>query len=61
MKFLLSKQMILKIEAKLALLQIQPQKLEIPATIPLEISNIPETEISTKQFLQTISKITFQK
>ena len=51
----------LTIEAKLALLQIQPQKIEIPTTIPLEISNIPETEISTKQFLQTISKITFQK
>ena len=48
MKFLLSKQMILKIEAKLALLQIGPQKLGIPATIPLEISNVPETEISTK-------------
>jgi len=35
--------------------------LEIPTNIPLEISNIPETEIPTKQFLQTISKITFQK
>ena len=50
------------LEAKLALLQIQPQKIEIPTNaIPLEISNIPETEIPNKQFLQTISKITFQK
>ena len=50
------------LEAKLALLQIQPQKIEISTnTIPLEISNIPKTKIPTKQFLQTISKITFQK
>jgi len=48
-------------EAKLALLQIQPQKIELLPTIPLEISNIPDTEIPTKQFLQTISEIAFQK
>jgi len=40
---------------------MQPQKIEIPPTIPIEISNISETEIPTKQFMQTISKITFQK
>jgi len=51
----------LTIEAKIALLQAQPQILEIPTNIPLEISNIPETGIPTKQFLQIISKITFQK
>jgi len=51
----------LTIEAKLALLQAQPQKTEIPTTVPIEISNIPNTEIPTPQFLQTISKITFQK
>ena len=42
-------------------MQIQPQKVEIPATIPIEISNISNTEIPTKQFIQMISKITFQK
>jgi len=42
---------------------LESQKLEptIPPTIPIDISGIPETEIPTKQFLQTISKITFQK
>jgi len=49
----------LTIEAKLALLQIQSQKIEIPPTIPIEISNISDTEIPTKQFVQTIYKITF--
>ena len=42
-------------------MQIQPQKVEIPSTVPIEISNISETEIPTKQFIQMISKITFQK
>jgi len=51
----------LTLEAKLALLQTSPQQIEIPPTIPVEISQIPETEIPTKQFIQTISKITFQK
>ena len=51
----------LTLEAKLALLQNPPQQVEIPASIPLEISQIADTEISTQQFIQTISKITFQK
>jgi len=38
----------LTLEAKLALLQTQPQQIEIPPTIPIEISNISETEIPTK-------------
>jgi len=51
----------LTLEAKLALLQTPPQQIEVPPTIPIEISQISETEIPTKQFIQTISKITFQK
>jgi len=46
----------LTLEAKLALLQNPPQQLEIPATIPIEISQIAEKEIPTQQFIQTISK-----
>ena len=34
---------------------------EIPQSMPVEISGILEAEIPTTQFLQTISKITFQK
>jgi len=49
------------LEAKLALLQIQPQKIEIPTnTIPLEISNITETEIPTKQFYKLFQKLLFK-
>jgi len=33
----------------------------IPPTLPLDIAGIPETEISDTQFLQSISKVTFQK
>ena len=51
----------LTIEAKLALLQLPPQQSEIPSTVPIEISNISEKEIPTNQFIQMISKITFQK
>jgi len=51
----------LTIEAKLALLQSQPPNTEIPNTIPVDITGIPEAEIPTPQFLQTVSKITFQK
>jgi len=51
----------LAIEAKLAILESQKIETTIPLTIPLDISGIPETEIPTTQFLQTISKITFQK
>jgi len=51
----------LTLEAKLALLQSPPANTEIPNTIPVDITGIPEEEIPTKQFLQTISKITFQK
>jgi len=51
----------LTIEAKLALLEAQKADLAIPQSIPVEISGIPDTEIPTPQFLQTISKIAFQK
>ena len=51
----------LTLEAKLFLIQNPPQRIEIPPTIPIEISQISETEVPTKQFTQTISKITFQK
>jgi len=51
----------LTIEAKLALLQSSPPNTDIPNTIPADINGIPEAEIPTQQFLQTISKITFQK
>jgi len=51
----------LRIEAKLALLQSQKTDLEIPSPIPVDISGISEAEIPTTQFLQTISKIAFQK
>jgi len=51
----------LTIEAKLALLEAHKTKSENPPSIPVEISGIPEAEIPTTQFLQTISKITFQK
>ena len=40
---------------------MEPQKIEIPPAIPIEISHISDTEIPTKQFIQTISKIKFQK
>jgi len=42
---------------------LESQKLEptILPTIPIDIFGILETEIPTKQFLQTISKITFKK
>ena len=51
----------LTIEAKLALLQSQKSDPEILSSVSVEISGIPETEIPTTQFLQTIFKITFQK
>ena len=51
----------LTIEAKLAIIQSQTPNTEIPNTIPVDITGIHESEIPTKQFLQTISKITFQK
>jgi len=51
----------LTIEAKLALLQTQTSKPEIPTSVPVDIFDISDTEIPTTQFLQTISKITFQK
>jgi len=51
----------LTLEAKLALLQNPPQLNEIPLQIPVEISQISDKEIPNKQFIQTISKITFQK
>jgi len=51
----------LTLEAKLALLQAPPANIAIPNTIPVDIAGIPEEEIPTQQFLQTISKITFQK
>jgi len=51
----------LTIEARLALLEAQKADPAIPLSIPVEISGIPDTEIPTPQFLQTISKITFQK
>jgi len=44
----------LTLEAKLALLQNPPQQLEIPASIPIEISQIAEKEIPTQQFIQNI-------
>jgi len=47
--------------SQLALLESQKLENTIPPTIPIDISGIPETEVPTKQFLQTISKITFQK
>jgi len=51
----------LTIDAKLALLETQKSEQVIPQSIPVAISGIPEAEIPTTQFLQTISKITFQK
>jgi len=51
----------LTLEAKLALLQTPPQQNEIPPSIPVAIPQIAETEILTQQFIQTISKTTFQK
>ena len=51
----------LTIEAKLALLEMQKSEQVIPQSIPVDISGIPEAEIPTTQFLQTISKITLQK
>jgi len=51
----------LTLEAKLALFRSQSSNKEIPNTIPVDISGIPESEIPTPQFLQTISRITFQK
>jgi len=51
----------LTLEAKLALLQVTPANTAIPNTIPADITGKPEEEIPTQQFLQTISKITFQK
>ena len=51
----------LTIEAKLALLEAQKADPAIPQSIPVEILGIPDTEIPTPQFLQMISKITFQK
>jgi len=41
----------LTIEAKLALLQSPPPNTEIPNTIPVDITGIPEAEIPTQQFL----------
>ena len=43
----------LTLEAKMALLQTPPQQMEIPPLIPVEISQISETEIPTQQFIQT--------
>ena len=51
----------LTIEAKLAIIQSQTPNTEIPNTIPVDITGIHESEIPIKQFLPTISKITFQK
>jgi len=51
----------LTIEAQLALLEAQKADPAIPQSIPIDISGIPHTEIPTPQFLQMISKITFQK
>jgi len=51
----------LTIEAKLALLQTQTSKPEIPTSVPVHTFGISDAEIPTTQFLQTISKITFQK
>ena len=51
----------LTLEAKLALLEAHKSGPAIPLSIPVGISRIPDTEIPTTQFLQTISKITFQK
>ena len=51
----------LTIEARLALLEAQKADPAIPQSIPVEILGIPDTEIPTPQFLQMISKITFQK
>ena len=48
-------------EAKLALLQNQTPKLDIPESVLVDISSISDIEIPTPKFLQTISKITFQK
>jgi len=45
----------------LLLLSLLVSEQEIPQSMPVEISGIPEAEIPTTQFLQTISKITFQK
>jgi len=42
-------------------LQSPSANTKIPNTIPVDIAGIPEEEIPTQQFLQTISKITFQK
>ena len=43
------------------MLQTQTSKPEIPTSVPVDIFDISDTEIPTTQFLQTISKITFQK
>jgi len=43
------------------LLQTQTSKPEIPTSVPVGIFGISNTKIPTTQFLQTISKITFQK
>ena len=51
----------LTIEAKLALLETQKFEQVILHSFLVDISGIPEAEIPTTQFLQTISKITFQK
>ena len=48
------------IEAKLAIIESQKMETTIPPTIPLDISGIPETEVPTPQFLQTISKLPFK-
>ena len=51
----------LTFEAKLALLQTQTPKFDIPKSAPVDIAGISDIEIPTPKFLQTISKITFQK
>ena len=51
----------LTMEAKLALLEAQKTESPIPSSVPVEIFGIPEAEVPTTQFLQTISKTTFQK
>ena len=51
----------LTIEAQLALLQNQRPKFDIPDSVPVDIAGISNIEIPTPKFLQTISKITFQK
>jgi len=51
----------LTIEDKLALLEAQKTESPIPSSVLVEISGIPEAKVPTTQFLQTISKITFQK